>query len=234
MIQIPFKKTVLLFWVLVLTDLLAILPGLIWLHTIAKPLLIPCLVLLIYAANRRVTGKAIIVIGLFFSWLGDVFLLFENRNPLFFIFGLASFFITHLCYIIYFLSTNPTAPSYIKKHPIFILLTLCYGAGLVWVLFPFLGTLKIPVIAYAAVICCMLLCSIHIYLSVPTPNNQYFIAGALLFVLSDSLLAVNKFYQPIPLAGIWIMLSYCAAQYLIVLGLTGLGEKVIRQERIDR
>ena len=46
----------------------------------------------------------------------------------------------------------------------------------------------------------------------------YYLLGATAFVLSDSLLAVNKFYQPFAYAGIFIMLTYCAAQYFIVRG----------------
>jgi len=46
----------------------------------------------------------------------------------------------------------------------------------------------------------------------------YYLAGATSFVVSDSLLAVNKFYQPFAYAGVFIMLTYCAAQYLIVRG----------------
>lgn len=44
------------------------------------------------------------------------------------------------------------------------------------------------------------------------------LAGAALFVLSDSVLAINKFYQSFELAGLLIMLTYGAAQYFIVKG----------------
>jgi uncharacterized membrane protein YhhN len=43
-------------------------------------------------------------------------------------------------------------------------------------------------------------------------------AGAISFMLSDSLLAINKFMQPLPLAGLAIMFTYILAQYLIVEG----------------
>ena len=54
-------------------------------------------------------------------------------------------------------------------------------------------------------------------------GNAY-VLGAIAFVLSDSLLAVNKFYQPIPYAGVFIMLTYCAAQFLIVRGFIRLSQ----------
>lgn len=228
MTKITFHKYVPLFWLLVLSDLVAILFDFSWMHLVAKPLLMPVLILLLLLqSGNSASGKKLIVTGLFFSWLGDVFLLFESRNTIFFILGLISFLITHTCYIIYFLSIRPTALSLLKKQPIIIFLTIAYGTGLVWMLFPFLGELKIPVMVYSAVICSMLLGSIHIYLKVNKPANIYYVAGAALFVISDSILAVNKFYQPLPLAGIWIMLSYCAAQYFIVRGYieTGIGVK---------
>ena len=64
----------------------------------------------------------------------------------------------------------------------------------------------------------MLLCSLHVYYKVNKPANDMFVFGALMFVLSDSLLAINKFLEPLPYAGISIMLTYCAAQYFIVTG----------------
>ncbi|MFM8740122.1 MAG: lysoplasmalogenase family protein, partial [Cytophagales bacterium] len=54
-----------------------------------------------------------------------------------------------------------------------------------------------------------------------TSDKSFFLVmlGALLFMVSDSLLAVNKFLNPFEFSGIAIMATYCAAQYLIVEGL---------------
>jgi uncharacterized membrane protein YhhN len=214
-----FQRLTLLFWALVLVDLLAVFADFAWLHIIAKPLLMPALMLLLlFTTDTSNNNRNLIFAGLFFSWLGDIFLLFESRQSLFFIFGLASFLLTHICYICYFLSIKSAEFSLLKKYPVYILLVLGYGIGLVLLLFPFLNDLKIPVIIYATVICCMLLSSVHVFFKMKWPANLFFITGAILFVLSDSLLAINKFYQPVPLAGIWIMLTYCAAQYFILRG----------------
>jgi len=147
-----------------------------------------------------------------------MFLLFENRNALFFIFGLVAFLTTHIFYIIYFLKIRSNAVSLLKKQPLLIALVLGYGVTLVYILFPHLGDLKIPVMVYAAVICTMLLCSLHVFFKVNKPANGLYITGAVFFVLSDSLLALNKFYQPFAYAGVLIMGTYCAAQYFIVSG----------------
>lgn len=226
MLKIPPQKNFLIFWLLVLTDLSSIGFGFGGLHYLVKPLLMPVLMVSLMYPDMKMPGKKIILGGLFFSWLGDIFLLFESGQSIYFIAGLVCFLITHICYIIYFLSIRSDAPSFLKKHPAYLLLIPGYGAALVYLLFPYLGILKIPVIVYGATICAMLLGSLHVYLKVKAPANRYFVSGAALFVLSDSLLAFNKFYQPLPFAGIWIMLSYCAAQFLIVLGLTGMVDSV--------
>jgi uncharacterized membrane protein YhhN len=45
-----------------------------------------------------------------------------------------------------------------------------------------------------------------------------FISGAMLFVLSDSLLAINRFRIGFTGAGTWVMLTYCLAQFLLARG----------------
>ena len=214
------KKIAFAFWVLALLDITGIAANIQLLHFIAKPLLIPALLLLLVFTKSVTPGKNLLLAGLFFSWMGDVFLLFENKNALFFIFGLASFLTTHVFYIIYFLRIKSTRPSLLKKQPVLIALVLGYGITLVWQLYPHLGDLKLPVIIYAMVICTMLLCSLHVFLKVNRKSAVYYLAGASVFVVSDSLLAINKFYQPFAFAGLLIMLTYCAAQYFIVCGYT--------------
>lgn len=206
------KKMAIAFWVL------ALLANQQTLHFIAKPLLIPVLLLLLFFTKSAVPGKNLLLAGLLFSWMGDLFLLFEYKNKLFFIFGLASFLTTHIFYIINFLRIRSANTSLLKKQPFLIALVLGYGIALVWLLYPHLGDLRLPVIVYATIICSMLLCSLHIFLKVNQKAARYFLTGAAAFVISDSLLAIDKFYQPFAYAGVFIMLTYCAAQYFIVQG----------------
>ena len=211
------KKFTLFFGLIAFTDLIAVQLGFPILHSLAKPLLMPVLAAMLY--NTGFIGtKKIVFIGLFFSWWGDIFLLLDGRGSLFFIAGLACFLTTHILYIFYFLSIKNQAPSLLKKQPVWFAVILSYGVGLVILLLPHLGELKIPVTLYATVISGMLLCSLHIYYKTLAPANIYFILGAILFVLSDSLLAINKFYQPFPMASVGIMLTYCLAQYFIIRG----------------
>lgn len=185
-------------------------------YSIVKPMLIPLLILaLLYAKTNQ---QGIIVTGLLFSWGGDVLLMFENKNALFFIGGLICFLITHICYIIYFFSIRSKHRSLIRNQPWMAALVAAYGVSLVMFLAPHLGDMKIPVMLYAVVICTMVICSLHVFTKTKKPANFLFFAGAILFAASDSLLAINKFYQPFTAAGALIILTYCAAQLLIVLG----------------
>ena len=220
------NKFTIAFLLFTLAELVSIIYPSVILHYIAKPLLIPTLILLLLFSKTIKPGKVLLVTGLFFSWAGDIFLMLESKNALFFIVGLVCFLTTHIFYIIYFLRIQSQQISLLKRQPLLILLVVGYGFFLVWLLFPHLGELKLPVIIYAAVICTMLLCSLHVFTKVKSPDNFFYLVGAIAFVLSDSLLAFNKFYQPFSYAGIFIMLTYCAAQYFIVRGFIGQGARV--------
>ena len=218
MLQPAQKKIVLIFWLIALLNNVAIAANITTLQMATKPLLIPLLALLLFSFQPIASGKNLLLFGLFFSWMGDVFLMFDYKNPLFFIVGLGCFLITHILYIIFFLQIKSAYISILKKQPWLALLVMAYGLALVWFLYPNLKDLKVPVIIYAVVICAMLLCSLHIFLKVNRKAARYYVAGAAAFVLSDSLLAINKFYQPFAYAGVLIMVTYCAAQYFIVSG----------------
>ncbi|HMC98781.1 MAG TPA: lysoplasmalogenase, partial [Ferruginibacter sp.] len=108
--------------------------------------------------------------------------------------------------------------SLLKTQPWWPVLAIMYGGGLLYFLFPSLGKMELPVTVYAVVITTMLICSIHAFRKTNSAAGSFFILGALFFVLSDSLLAINKFYQPFSFAQVLIMLTYCAAQFFIVMG----------------
>lgn len=217
MLRVAQKKLSVVFWSIALLDIICTLAGLTIPHYILKTLLLPVLMLLLRTAREQ-TGYRLLLAGLVFSWLGDVLLLFEGRHELFFIFGLASFLTTHIFYILFFLGKRTAGRSLLIRQPYWLLLIPGYGAALVWLLYPNLRDMKVPVIAYAVVICTMLLGSIQAF----SPNNRragiYYCFGALSFIASDSLLALNKFYQPFAYAGAAIMFTYCLAQFLIVWG----------------
>ncbi|MBL0133048.1 MAG: lysoplasmalogenase [Chitinophagaceae bacterium] len=213
-------------WLLYLfiIDLIAELVAIFWnfqdIRYLTKPLLL--LLLLFYVITHKIPyskGKWLLIAALFFSWMGDLFLLFDSKQPNFFIFGLLSFLTAHIFYIVIFIQLKKLLQPNRKWNPIIFLLLLLYTGSLFALLYPTLGVLKIPVIIYAGVLTSMLLVAAHSF-NWQTSIGKWVIAGALLFVASDSLLAINKFYQPFNAAGLAIMTSYGLAQLFIVIGLT--------------
>ncbi len=208
-----------LFWTAAFVHLLGSVIPLPLLQFTTKPLLMPLLAAALIASGKIAdNNKKLLLAGIFFSWVGDVLLMFDYRGAAYFIAGLASFLCAHIMYIIYFLKAGGQQPSLLKKRPLLIVAVLAYTVALVLLLYPGLGPMRLPVLVYAGVIATMLLCSLHAFAQLPVNAARLFITGAAFFVLSDSLLAINRFYQPYPFAGTLIMLTYCIAQFCIVRG----------------
>ncbi|MDR6761301.1 putative membrane protein YhhN [Flavobacterium sp. 2755] len=190
-----------------------------------KPALIPLLIVGVYFSKKFPTQK-ILLTALVFSWIGDVILLFADIAEIYFILGLVSFLISHIIYCVLF---NRQIKEKVKKDTIIFifgsLIIACYLIGMLSVLLPALGDLKIPVIVYASVISVMLLFAYNGLLIWKKPANQYVFFGALFFVVSDSILAINKFHMTIQKSSFIIMLTYLVAQYLIVKGILKLNSK---------
>lgn len=190
-----------------------------------KPVLIPLLIAGVYFSKKFPTQN-ILLSALLFSWIGDVILLFSDIAEIYFILGLVSFLISHIIYCLLF---NKQSKEKIKRNAVILgigsIVISCYLTGMLYVLLPALGDLKIPVIVYASVISVMLLFSYNGLLIWKKPANQYVFFGALFFVVSDSILAINKFHMPIQKSSFIIMLTYLVAQYLIVKGILKLNSK---------
>lgn len=171
---------------------------------ITKPLLMP---VLMYIAWREGITSRLYFSALFFSFLGDVFLMFED----WFIPGLASFLLAHVSYILLFRKTCRFSFSAIF---LFALLT----SGFLVFLYPSVPAgLRVPVVAYCVVITLMGIFAASRHTS-SGASYRYVLAGAVLFIISDSMIAVNKFYADIPKDALYIMTTYAAAQYFILEG----------------
>ncbi len=146
-----------------------------------------------------------ICLGLFFCLVGDTLLLFDA----YFILGLASFLIGHLCFLVAFYGQQGF------KWPKFIgLLLILTAMAILYLCYPNLGVLKIPVFAYVGVIVLMSWQGIALQQNNLRANFRRIGWAVGLFMLSDSLLALNKFYQPIPLSGLLILLTYWISVFL--------------------
>lgn len=208
------KLLFLLYAVVALLELLFIYTEQPTLRWFTKPLLMPMLMLGFSVASVTRTGSLfrLIIAALFLSWCGDVLLQLKG----FFIPGLISFLLAHVCYIVYFLQTEKTKKGWVQLKPLMALPVLLYILLFLYLLFPYLGVLKIPVIVYGITIGSMLLMAMNTKYKLAETTPTLFIGGALLFVISDSVLAINLFaYQHLSLS-LLVMATYAAAQYLIV------------------
>jgi len=186
-------------------------------HYITKPLLVSSLIIFFLKQHPQHDSntKKFVLSALIFSLLGDIFLMFTETNSLFFTGGLLAFLTAHVMYILVFLKKRNNT----KKALQFMLLLLVYAIGLFYFLKDGLGDLFIPVIIYMFVILMMVTTAFLREGSVTKNSYILVFLGAVFFITSDSLLALNKFYSPLPLSGIWIMTTYSIAQLFIVLGL---------------
>ena len=190
-----------------------------------KPLLLPFLLFSVYTFEKFPT-KNLLLSALTFSWIGDVILMFADKGELYFIFGLVSFLISHILYIVLFSKQGNTTDY--RKNIIFwiaFILIILYLKSMLTLLFPKLGDLKIPVSIYALTISTMLLVALKGYFSWKKPANISILFGAMFFVTSDSILAINKFYEPLPYAAFLIMFTYLVAQFAIVIGIQKLNKE---------
>lgn len=190
-----------------------------------KPVLIPFLILGVYFSGSFPTKKLLLV-ALSFSWIGDIILLFADRDELFFIAGLIAFLISHIVYILLF--NKQLKYKNRKNKAVFwigVTAIIMYLIIMVSILLPHLGDLTMPVFVYALVISTMLLFAFKGFLTWEEPGNWYVLIGAIAFVSSDSILAFNKFYAPIVMSSFLIMVTYLIAQYLIVVGILKLNKK---------
>jgi uncharacterized membrane protein YhhN len=131
---------------------------------------------------------------------------------------LVSFLCAHLAYISFFVKIKKPATGWWKKNRIVIFMVLAYGLLLLAILWSHLGAMQIPVLIYTICIVTMLLACMRTQPAVPKAIWIWMGMGAWLFVISDSILALNKFMQPFQLAGTFIMLTYGLAQLFIVIG----------------
>ena len=149
-----------------------------------------------------------VVIALALSMLGDICLMFEGDG--WFMGGLGSFLLAHVGFIVAFLKGVSLA-----WPPAWTLLPLVYGLGLCAWLLPRAGALRIPVALYCLVLLGMTLAAA---LRLQTLGGQpavLAVAGALLFVVSDSALALRKFAGPYRGAQALILSTYWASIGLI-------------------
>ena len=189
-------------------------------HYAIKPLI--TIFLMIYlASHSKLRGRFAkrIAAGLFFGLIGDTLLMFLDMEPSFFIFGLTAFLIGHICYISAFFIDFRNLPKNGNKVILFSVLAFvgfCVGFYLYFK--NYLGEFELPVTIYALVISLMAISATCRIGKVNATSFNLIFLGALLFLISDTILAYDKFVVQFGHAGLFIMVIYMLAQYFITIG----------------
>ncbi len=201
----------------------------------SKILLMPLLAIYLYSKVKNFSTYKLIYAALFFSWLGDIFLMFPRNeqdlstSKLLFISGLISFLIAHINYSIYFINEvkDKTKVTLLVGKPYLILPFCVFGIVLLSILYPSLGVMKLPVTCYTIIIMLMAMTAFNRKNLVNSTSFLLVFIGALIFVVSDSCIAINVFYKPFEFARIAIMSTYTIAQFLIIYGVIKANEKIV-------
>jgi uncharacterized membrane protein YhhN len=196
------------------------------LHACTKPLLMPLLIAFYIFSVKEIKAYTLVdklmVVAFFFSWIGDIALMFGNVHQLYFLAGLAAFLITHVFYILAFNKAALPKPGFLKLRPFYALPVIVYCVFLATFLMPAIpAQMQAAIVIYAIVIGLMVLTALNNAGRVPAKSFLLVFSGAVLFMFSDSLIAVNKFAMAgqLPYAGVCIMFLYIAAQLLVAKGM---------------
>ncbi len=211
-----------LFWLLATADIALIILEQERYRFFTKPLLIPVLLLTILARvgfDKHRRSRLIIVTALLFASLGDILLL-KGADPNYFIAGLVSFLLMQVMYSVYFMRVKPL----MLRHAVSIigsfLLIAFVGATFCYLLWDHLGDYKLPIIVYTFFLALMFTTAVNVYYFRLSKSLALhgFIPGAILFVVSDFILASNMYYFQEAFIGIAVMATYCGAQYYLARG----------------
>jgi uncharacterized membrane protein YhhN len=191
-------------------------------HYFTKPLILASLIVFFWSQSHNFPKsiRNITLLALLFSLAGDILLMFVDFSATFFIAGLIAFLLAHIMYILTF-----TKKRNKTKSPLLIVIALLvYAIGIFYIIKNGLGDMQIPVLLYLTVILTMVAMASLRKGKVPKVSYNLVVIGALFFMISDSVLAINKFYQFFASSGIIIMFTYALAQYLIVMGILKQGD----------
>jgi len=162
-------------------------------------------------AQRHLEGltRQLVLVALAFSALGDVVLEMDFPNQ--FVFGLGAFLLAQLVYAVNFLrfANFRNRRSLLRVVPVILSAVL-----LTRLILPATGELAPAVLVYLLAIVTMALAA-----AAHRGQSGLLFGGALIFMLSDTLIAINKFIAPLPFADTAIMLTYYGAQFTILYGI---------------
>jgi len=186
-----------------------------------KPLIMIWIAVYFILYNENAGIRSRVLLAFFFSWVGDVLLMFSDKNEMFFFGGVGGFFVSQVLYILTFSSAKKDGrKGFLRINIFWILPFALYLIGIFLYLLPGLSGIMIPVVlVYALSLIGMSAFALNRKGLVSYNSFILVFTGSIFFVASDSMLAINKFHAEIPNSGLLVMATYIVAQYLIMLGL---------------
>ena len=162
-----------------------------------KPLIMIWMALYFLIFNTKKEFTLPVLIAFFFSWVGDNFLMFSGKNELFFYAGVGGFFLAQLAYIYIFARySEKGGKGYLQKNMVIGLLFAAYVAGIYYLLYPGLeGIMKPIILLYALSLMGMSMMALNRNGRVNHLSFILVFIGSLLFLISDSIISLNKFYS---------------------------------------
>lgn len=220
------KKLVLLLFVLIsLGQLAGEWYSIKSLASVGKFLLMPTLGIVYWTfldASAPATFNRRIMFALLFSYFGDIFLLFAQRAETLFILGLVAFLIAHLAYLAAFTFVHSLSIKSFRLNIPALIGLLIFYSSLMWSLYPYLeSTMLIAVPIYGLVICTMVLSVVNTRNILAPKAFKWLLMGGILFILSDTTLALIKFHPYFllhPFHDFLIMFTYILGQFGLIWG----------------
>jgi len=217
------KSTILhlIFLVIVVLELIGTITGSKWLDYPVKPFILIWIAAYFLIMTKSQPYRWLVILAFFFSWAGDLLLMFGWKSDLFFFAGVGGFFLSQVTYIIAFSKfSRSNGKGLLVSKPIWVLPFLIYLFAIYLFLYPKLEGLMKPVVAIYALSLLGMSAAAFNRKGISEDKSFWILfIGSAFFVISDSLLAINKFATPIPNEGFLVMATYMVAQYLIMMGL---------------
>lgn len=189
-------------------------------HYAVKPMItISLMIYLFYHTQLKGRFSKRVFTGLLFGLFGDSLLMFVDVNDMFFLYGLIAFLIGHIAYISAFFIDYTWAVGIEKRASLIAIVVLTvFSLGFYLLLRRNLGDIGIPVLIYMIVISIMAIMAVNRKGRVNTLSFNLIFWGAVCFVISDAVLAYNRFMKPFQGADVLVIAVYMLAQFFITLG----------------
>lgn len=183
---------------------------------LTKPFLVPLLLIMYFTTWNNPAFSWIVVFGLFFGFIGDLFLMYE-KNQLLLTFGIAGFGLGHILYSIE-IARHISSPS-VLLSAIILLVYAIIGFAAYHSLSKYIEkAMKIPVVFYVIVIMSMsIFAATLLSTGYSLPRLITFI-GSLCFIFSDLILGFQLFKGPTRYSYFIVMLFYISAQAMLTYG----------------